>query len=85
MKKLSDQLALFDPDSSPDRVAERRRMQWSMEILEREPDEIAYLHAGLCLLTLPRSKPKNEFQPWDRINGRLGLSIIPGYLPTERG
>jgi hypothetical protein len=85
MKNKSDQLALFDPDACPDRVAERRRMQWSIEILEREPDEIAYLHAGLCLLTLPRSKPKREFQPWDRINGRLGLSIIPGYLPTERG
>lgn len=85
MVKQRGQLALFDPGATPEAVAEQRRLQWSLEILGKEPEDISYLHAGLCLLTLPRARPANEFRPWDRVNGRLGLSIVPGYLPTEKG
>ncbi|MBF0392732.1 MAG: plasmid replication protein [Alphaproteobacteria bacterium] len=47
---------------------------------EIDPNEIAFLHAGLCQTGLPHSKPGDDRDPWHRSNGRFHLVVEPGTI-----
>lgn len=45
-----------------------------------EPDDIGFLHSGLCQTFLPHSKPDSNVAPWRRNAGRLTLMTSPGII-----
>jgi Plasmid encoded RepA protein len=45
-----------------------------------EPDELAFLHSGLCQTYLPHSRPKSNRAIWRRSAGDLTLIVQPGVI-----
>lgn len=72
----------LDPGLSPSQVRrEIRRLEAAARCMaEIDPNEIAFLHAGLCQTGLPHSKPADDRDPWHRSNGRFHLVVEPGTI-----
>ena len=86
MKTMREQLILFGADGLAERKPapeDVRRVAWASEIASSNPEEIAYLHAGLCLAALPHRKPRDEFATWSRVNGNYHLVVRPGIMPRR--
>lgn len=90
---IHSQLELFGIDSciefafSQEKLPEKERVKLARRyevaqrtMLEITPDEVAFLHAGLCQTGLPHSRPANNWEPWQRSNGRFHLVVEPGTL-----
>lgn len=83
-QRRQSQLILFD-EAERIEQRDRRRLQWATEIMAEEPEEISYLHAGLCMAALPHRRPAREFEPWTRTNGDYRLTVTPGWLTPKKG
>jgi hypothetical protein len=59
-----------------------RRIETTHDILSAfpEPDELSFLHSGLCQTCLPHSRPAQNQTIWRRTSGRFTLSISPGSV-----
>jgi hypothetical protein len=59
-----------------------RRIETTHDILSAfpEPDELSFLHSGLCQTCLPHSRPAQNHTIWRRTSGRFTLSISPGSV-----
>jgi len=77
------QLGLFEDGAPPARL--RRRADWAAEVLTRESEEVAFLHAGFCMAALPHRCPRNDREPWIRANGRFKLAVWPGRMLRADG
>ncbi len=95
---VHDQLDLFGLDAcvqavlgnetlaSADRRRALRRIEAASRVMcEVSPDEVAFLHAGLCQTGLPHSRPSTNWEPWQRSNGRFHLIVEPGTLVNQSG
>lgn len=60
--------------------AERRRIEIMSAMLGEDSLDPGFLHSGLCMVSLPARKPVDDMQPWKRENGRIALTIVPGYV-----
>ena len=64
--------------------SERRKLRDRLEVAHQllvdlpTPDDIAFLHSGLCQTYLPHSRPKENHSVWRRESGRFTL-IEPAY------
>lgn len=86
MKTMRDQLILFGVEGLTEHAsdpAHAKRVAWASEISAANPDDIAYLHAGLCLAALPHRKPRDEFATWSKVNGNYHLVVRPGIMPRR--
>ena len=66
--------------------SERRKLRDRLEVVHQllidlpSPDDIAFLHSGLCQTYLPHSRPKENHAVWRRELGRFTLIVTPGVL-----
>jgi hypothetical protein len=66
--------------------SERRKIRDRLEVAHQllidlpTPDDIAFLHSGLCQTYLPHSRPKENHSVWRRESGRFTLIVTPGVL-----
>ena len=44
------------------------------------PDDLAFLHSGLCQTCLPHSRPHSNQAVWTRSSGRFSLIVKPGMI-----
>lgn len=44
------------------------------------PDDLAFLHSGLCQTCLPHSRPASNQAVWTRSSGRFSLVVNPGMI-----
>lgn len=60
----------------------RRRVELAHELCSAlpGPEDLAYLHSGLCQTHLPRSRPVRNRDVWVRQSGRFRLVIQPGLV-----
>jgi hypothetical protein len=60
----------------------RRRVELAHELLSTTPgpEDLSYLHSGLCQTHLPRSRPERNQDVWIRQSGRFRLVIQPGLV-----
>jgi hypothetical protein len=69
---------------------ERRKLRERLEVIHQllidlpAPDDIAFLHSGLCQTYLPHSRPKENHSVWRRESGRFTLIVTPGVLDERR-
>lgn len=73
-----DPAQLLEP-LEPHRITsiERRIIDTAADLLEAGPDTAEFLHAVLCQVGLPRSKPAGRV--FERISGKAGLRLEAGY------
>lgn len=64
-------------------VLQRRIAQAALDISELDPDNVAYLHALLCQVGLPRRKTDARF--FERVSGNAGVRIEAGSVLRRRG
>ncbi len=96
--KLSAQLEMLGFDETIRRAeadarttAERHRLRRRVEVAHElmselpMPDELSFLHSGLCQTCLPHSRPSDDHAIWTRRSGRFSLLIQPGAIDTEAG
>lgn len=61
-------------------LAEQAGSQLTLDAFLRVQDEEpvpAFLHSALCAMSLPTKRPKDEFEPIIREDGRYALAINP--------
>jgi hypothetical protein len=69
---------------------ERQRIVRKLELAQQmmlsvpTPEDLAFLHSGLCQTYLPHSRPRSNQQVWRRAAGRFTLMVQPGVM-QERG
>lgn len=68
-----------------ERKRARRRLEVAHEIMTAlpTPEDLAFMHAGLCQTHLPRSRPKSNRAAWIRQSGRFKLVIQPGLIVRD--
>jgi len=68
--------------TAAERERNRRRVEVAFDINSAlpTPEDLAFLHAGLCQTHLPRSRPSSNRSVWLRQSGRFKLVIQPGLL-----
>jgi hypothetical protein len=67
------------------RARNLRRVETTHDILSAlpSPDELGFLHAGLCQTFLPHSRPQDNLTPWRRQSGKFSLIVSPGVFDTS--
>jgi Plasmid encoded RepA protein len=92
MSELAAQLELLGLDETRRRVvhgyplAERRKMLRRVETMHEvmsalpAPDDLSFLHSGLCQTCLPHNRPEQNHKVWSRRAGRFSLTITPGVI-----
>ena len=60
----------------------RHRLETAHEVLAAlpTPDELAFLHSGLCQTFLPHARPASDDEIWRRRAGRFTLLVSPGAI-----
>lgn len=82
--------ALRVADAAGSTPGERRKLRERLEVAHQllidlpSPDDIAFLHSGLCQTYLPHSRPKENHTVWRRESGRFTLIVTPGVLDERR-
>src|SRR5689334_254875 len=78
-------LAELEGATPAQRERNRRRVEIAYEINSAlpSPEDLAFLHSGLCQTHLPRSRPASNRAVWLRQSGRFKLVIQPGLLVPE--
>jgi hypothetical protein len=68
-----------------ERARLRRRLEAAQEIMTVPPgpDDLGFLHSGLCQTHLPRARPESDREPWVRASGRFRLVITPGVVTED--
>lgn len=92
-ENIHSQLEMFGIDSLRARIAasdkmkagEKREAIKRLEAAHRTmseplPDEIGWMHAGLCQTNLPYERLKSNNDVWHRANGRFHLTVEPGTV-----
>ena len=71
--------------NAAERERNRKRVEVAFDINSSlpTPEDLAFLHAGLCQTHLPRSRPASNRSVWLRQSGRFRLVIQPGMLVPE--
>lgn len=86
---LEECLRRADAESATraERLQARRRIEVAHQILTSLPssDELAFLHAGMCQMHLPRMRPASNRSPWIKTSGRMRLVIQPGLIVPDYG
>src|SRR3712207_5729728 len=83
--------ALRHADAEGATPTERRRLRNRLEATHRilselaTPEELAFLHAGLCQTCLPHSRPASDDAVWRRASGRFTLMVSPGVVDNGAG
>ena len=83
--------ALRRADAEGATPAERRRLRNRVEATHKilselaTPEELAFLHAGLCQTCLPHSRPASDDAIWRRASGRFPLMVSPGGVDDGAG
>lgn len=83
--------ALHQADGEGSTPAERRRLRRRVELTHDllselpTPDDLAFLHSGLCQTCLPHSRPAQDSDPWERRSGRFSLIVTPGVVRSAEG
>jgi hypothetical protein len=78
--------ALRRADAAGATPGERRRLRGRLEAAHEvlaatpTPDELAFLHSGLCQTFLPHARPASDDAIWRRRAGRFTLLVSPGAL-----
>jgi Plasmid encoded RepA protein len=78
--------ALLAAEAEGATPSERRKLRDRLEVAHQllidlpTPDDIAFLHSGLCQTYLPHSRPKENHSVWRRESGRFTLIVTPGVL-----
>ena len=93
MRKLSEQLEIFGMtevvrriEMEPVPVSEKRRLFRRVELTHEmltalpAPDDLSFLHSGLCQTCLPHSRPSDNRDVWRRSSGRFSLLVAPGVI-----
>ncbi len=64
----------------------RHRLETAHEVLAAlpTPDELAFLHSGLCQTFLPHARPASDDEIWRRRAGRFTLLVSPGAIDDGR-
>lgn len=58
-----------------------KRLEAAHQIMsEPLPEEIGWMHAGLCQTNLPYDRLKSDNDVWHRANGRFHLTVEPGTV-----
>jgi hypothetical protein len=66
---------------------ERKRIELTHELLSElpTPEDLSFLHAGLCQTSLPHSRPAENHLAWHRRSGRFSLIVQPGLIDSGNG
>lgn len=78
--------ALRRVDAAGATASERKRLRERLEVTHGiltalpTPDEMAFLHSGLCQTFLPHSRPASDDAIWRRRAGRFTLLVSPGAM-----
>lgn len=64
-------------------VLQRRIAQAALDISEADADTVAYLHALLCQVGLPRRR--TEARSFERVSGNAGIRIEAGSILRRKG
>jgi hypothetical protein len=64
---------------------ERARIELLADMLADDGSEPAFFHSGLCMVSLPASKPADDHLPFERKNGKISLLINPTYISRPDG
>jgi hypothetical protein len=77
--------ATLESATEHERERNRRRVEVAFEIALNlpGPNDLAFLHSGLCQTHLPRSRPSSNRSAWLRQSGRFRLVIQPGLLVSR--
>jgi hypothetical protein len=76
-----------DSESTPaKRARAMRRVETVHEMLSvlPGPDDLGFLHSGLCQTFLPHSKPQKNSTIWRRTSGRFSLIVTPGVIDQTK-
>src|ERR671938_947510 len=82
--------ALRRADAAGATPGERRRLRGRLEAAHGvltalpTPDELAFLHSGLCQTFLPHARPASDDAIWRRRAGRFTLLVSPGVMDDGR-
>jgi hypothetical protein len=68
--------------TSGEATRQRRALETASDLMSRlpEPDELAFLHSGLCQTYLPHVAPERDDAIWTRKAGRFTLMVTPGAI-----
>lgn len=96
MSDLAQQLELLGLQETLRRVdtqtaapAERKRLQRRIETIHEiqsalpTPEDLSFLHSGLCQTCLPHNRPESNATIWRRTAGRFSLMIAPGVIDPD--
>ena len=94
--KLTSQLEMLGLEETKRRVRgegttqhERKRLERRIEAAHElmsvlpTPDDLSFLHSGLCQVALPHSRPMDNSLIWRRQSGRFSLLVQPGVIDTN--
>src|SRR5215213_3915383 len=82
--------ALRRADAAGATPSERRRLRDRLETAHDVltalpmPEELAFLHSGLCQTFLPHARPASDDAIWRRKAGRFTLLVSPGVMDDGR-
>jgi Plasmid encoded RepA protein len=82
--------ALRRADAAGATPSERRRLRDRLETAHDMltalpmPEELAFLHSGLCQTFLPHARPASDDAIWRRKAGRFTLLVSPGVMDDGR-
>ncbi len=98
MERIATQLDMLGFEETMRRVAGEggtprqqarliRRVEQTHEMLSElpTPEDLSFLHSGLCQTSLPHSRPAENHTPWSRRSGRFSLMVQPGLIDSPAG
>src|SRR5690349_2495823 len=98
MRNVSQQLEILGLEETLRRAGQQgaspkhrlrlvRRVELTHELMSElpSPDDLSFLHSGLCQTSLPHSRPSSNHLAWSRRSGRFSLIVQPGLIDTSRG
>jgi replication initiator protein len=93
LRRISQQLEFLGLEETRRRVAtegatrrERDRLLRRVDVTHAlmselpTPDDLSFLHSGLCQTCLPHSRPISNIAVWRRSSGRFSLIVTPGVV-----
>jgi Plasmid encoded RepA protein len=91
--KVAEQLEIFGLDGTKQLAiaggasrAEKNKLLRRIEVAHDlmsglpSPEDLAFLHSGLCQTCLPHSRPASNKAVWTRASGRFSLMVSPGMI-----
>lgn len=65
-----------------ERARLERRVETAHQIMSElpGPDDLSFLHSGMCQTALPHHRPSDDSAVWERRSGRFSLLVQPGMI-----